>query len=292
MSRFHRTVAVTSGSGWLRWPRWLRTAAALFLTLAAALPALAGQVALTWDADTDPLVTGYYVYYGTTSHSYPSKIDAGNATSGVVPSLAVGQTYFFAVTAYNALKVESPYSNEVSAAIPSPPPAQTGIASSPNPAALGASVTFTATVSGTAPTGNVTFTDGGTTIAGCAAVALVGSGNIRTAICATSSLATGTHSIVARYNGDTANGASSSSALSQVISAAVSTTTLASSLNPSTFGGNVTFTATVTGTRADGQRQLQGWSLVDRRLLRGSPERQRQFAHGSVHDGGLCGGHA
>ncbi len=266
MSRIHRTVAVTSRCGW---PRWLRNAAALLIALAAALPALAGQVALTWDADTDLSVTGYYVYYGTASHNYASKIDAGKTTSGVIPSLAVGQTYFFAVTAYNALKVESPYSNEVSATIPSPPPAQTGIASSTNPAALGASVTFTATVSGTAPTGNVTFTDGGTTIAGCAAVVLSGSGNIRTAICATSSLPTGTHSIVARYNGDAGNGASSSSAISQVISAAVSITTLVSSLNPSTSGANVTFTATVTGSAPtgnvnfkDGATSIAGCSAV------------------------------
>ena len=266
MSSFHSIDAVTSRSGWLR---WLQTAAALLIALASALPALAGQVALTWDADTDPSVTGYYVYYGTASHSYPSKVDAGNAISRVISSLNVGQTYFFSVTAYNAQKTESPYSNEVSATIPSPPPAQTGIASSANPAALGASVTFTATVSGTAPTGNVTFSDGGTTIAGCGAVALGGSGNIRTALCATSSLASGTHSIVARYNGDTGNGASSSSALSQVISSATSTTSLASSLNPATVGTSISFTATVTGSAPtgsvnfkDGAASVTGCSAV------------------------------
>ena len=61
---------------------------------------------------------------------------------------------------------------------------------------VGTSVTFTATVTGVAPTGSVNFTDGGTSIAGCSAVALTGSGNTRTAACSTSALTAGTHSIV------------------------------------------------------------------------------------------------
>jgi hypothetical protein len=80
-------------------------------------------------------------------------------------------------------------------------------------------VTFTATVVGTAPTGNVNFTDGGTSIAGCAAVALSGIGNTRTAACSTSSLSAGSHSIVAAYGGDAGNATSSSAALSQVVNA-------------------------------------------------------------------------
>ena len=45
-------------------------------------------------------------------------------------------------------------------------------------------------------------------------------GNPRTASCSTSSLAKGTHSIVANYAGDAGNAASSSTPLSQVITAA------------------------------------------------------------------------
>ncbi len=127
----------------------------------------------------------------------------------------------------------------------------TTLASSANPSAVGASVTFTASVTGLAPTGNVNFTNGGVSIAGCSAVALAGSGNTRTAACSTSALAAGTRSIVAAYGGDAGNLASTSSTLSQVVKAA-STTTLASSLNPSTSGANVTFTATVTATAPTG----------------------------------------
>jgi hypothetical protein len=55
-----------------------------------------------------------------------------------------------------------------------PAPTTTTLASSLNPAQVGASVTLTATVNGTTPTGNVGFTDNGNAIAGCTAVALTG----------------------------------------------------------------------------------------------------------------------
>src|SRR5205814_776992 len=64
----------------------------------------------------------------------------------------------------------------------------TAMTSSLNPATVGAAVTFTATVTGTEPTGSVNFTDGGSTLAGCGAVALSGVGNTRTATCSSSAL--------------------------------------------------------------------------------------------------------
>jgi hypothetical protein len=101
-----------------------------------------------------------------------------------------------------------------------PPPSSTALGSSLNPSTVGSSVTFAATVTGTNPTGNVAFTDGGNAISGCSSVALTGSGNVRTAPCTTSALSQGTHSIVAAYAGDAGNAASSSSPLSQVVNAA------------------------------------------------------------------------
>ncbi len=96
-----------------------------------------------------------------------------------------------------------------------PPPAIVTLNSSVNPSSLGMPVAFTATVAGTAPTGSVNFTDGASSIAGCSAVALAGSGNSRMAQCTTSSLTAGAHSIVAAYGGDSANGGSNSTTLSQ-----------------------------------------------------------------------------
>jgi hypothetical protein len=127
----------------------------------------------------------------------------------------------------------------------------TTLASSANPSTTGASVTFTATVTGNAPTGNVNFTDGGTSIASCSAVALTGAGNSRTATCSTSALTAGSHNIVATYGGNAGNTGSASTTLAQVVKAA-SATGVASSANPSNVGVSVTFTATVTGNAPTG----------------------------------------
>jgi hypothetical protein len=80
------------------------------------------------------------------------------------------------------------------------------LVSSVNPAPLGVSISFTATLAPTlvsrpAPTGTVTFLDGSTAI-GSAAVVSSGSGNSATATFSLSTLATGTHEITASYGGD------------------------------------------------------------------------------------------
>lgn len=97
-----------------------------------------------------------------------------------------------------------------------PAPTTTALASSANPAVAGTTVALTATVTGAAPTGVVGFLDSGTAIAGCSAVTLTAA---RTAVCSTSVLVAGVHSIVAVYGGDVANATSSSAALSQVVNA-------------------------------------------------------------------------
>src|ERR1019366_5744741 len=61
----------------------------------------------------------------------------------------------------------------------------------------------------------------------------------------TSTLASGTHSITAKYNGSASFDGSTSAPVNQVVRVAT-TTTLTSSPNPSTYGQAVTFTATVT----------------------------------------------
>ncbi len=98
-------------------------------------------------------------------------------------------------------------------------PTTTTLASSLNPANVGVSVTFTATVNGAAPTGTVSFTSDGSPL--CSSVAFSGgSGNIKTAACSSSTLVAGSHSIVATYSGDAANQSSfNTPALSQTINA-------------------------------------------------------------------------
>jgi uncharacterized repeat protein (TIGR03803 family) len=115
------------------------------------------------------------------------------------------------------------------------------LVSSLNPAGTNQAVTFTATVAsqyGGAATGTVTFMAGAQSL-GSATV----SGNV--AALTTSFAIAGTYSITARYSGDSNNTGSTSAALSEQIITST-TTTLASSLNPSVVGQAVTFTASVT----------------------------------------------
>ena len=181
----------------------------------------------------------------------------GTAGNFFDAALLVGQTY--TDSTYNVrITVNSATATglNVTVAVGGAPPAPTTttMASSVNPSTVGASVTFTASVTGSSPTGNVNFTDGESSIAGCAAVSLTGTGNTRSAQCSTSALTQGTHSIVASYGGDSGNAASVSASLSQVVNAGSGGgTKLASSLNPAPVKQSVTFTATVTGTNPTGK---------------------------------------
>jgi hypothetical protein len=102
-----------------------------------------------------------------------------------------------------------------------------------------AAVTFTATLP-SAATGTVSFFDGTTKLG----TATLSSG---VATYATSSLAIGTHSITAVYNGDTNFGTVTSTALSQVITKATATVTVGGVPNPSVYVQSVTITIKVTG---------------------------------------------
>jgi sugar lactone lactonase YvrE len=130
----------------------------------------------------------------------------------------------------------------VSANFVKPATTVTLVASNLNPSIYGQSVILTATVTasdGTTATGKVTF-DNGTKSLGTATL----SGGV--AVITTSTLPAGTLTITASYDGDTTHVKSKSSALTQVVDQATSTTVVVSSLNPSTTGKLVKFTATVT----------------------------------------------
>jgi len=75
---------------------------------------------LEWDANTEPDIKGYRLYYGPASGNYTRSLDAGNNTTADLPELVAGLTYYFVVTAYNEAGLESPPSNEVVFTIPMP----------------------------------------------------------------------------------------------------------------------------------------------------------------------------
>ena len=74
----------------------------------------AQNVLLAWDASKSSTVAGYFLYCGNENAMYTNKIDIGNNTTASISGLQEGQTYHFAVTAYNSAGVESALSSDVS----------------------------------------------------------------------------------------------------------------------------------------------------------------------------------
>jgi hypothetical protein len=104
---------------------------AIFAVMAAFFAGLPGvaqtaqSVTLRWDANPEPDVAGYRVYYGTSSGKYSQSNDVGNVTGTTISNLTAGQTYYFVVTDYDTSGLESLPSNEVAYSVPSPTPTPT-----------------------------------------------------------------------------------------------------------------------------------------------------------------------
>jgi len=89
------------------------------------------------------------------------------------------------------------------------------LSTAPNPSTAGASVLITATVSGTTPTGTVTFTEGVTVL--CSAVAV--SSGVATCTLPVANRTVGSHNYIGSYSGDTSNAASTSLSFTHLINA-------------------------------------------------------------------------
>lgn len=97
--------------------------AAIFVL--AAVPASAQVYTLSWQANTDPLTSGYRVFAGTRSGVYRWNADVGNVTTVRIPDLTDAGTYFFAVRAYDHFGGMSDPSIEITFEVgpPGQPPA-------------------------------------------------------------------------------------------------------------------------------------------------------------------------
>lgn len=122
----------------------------------------------------------------------------------------------------------------------------TALTSSETAASFGTAVKLTATVAASSATGTVTFNEDS---------AQLGTGTLASGTTTftwnTASGDVGAHSMTAVYGGDSNDATSTSAAITETItntSGTATTTVLLSSQNPATYGGPLTFTATVTGT--------------------------------------------
>ena len=161
-------------------------------------------VSLTWSSAGG--ATAYNVKRSLTSGGAYTTVGTTSSTTYLDTTANNGTTYYYVVSATNG-SVESANSAEVSV-VPNMVVTTTTLAASPvSPDNYGTSVTLSATVAGSTPTGTVTFKDGSTTLG---TGTLNGSGQ---ASFVTTTLAVGTHQLTASYAGDYTFGPSVSAAL-------------------------------------------------------------------------------
>ena len=76
-------------------------------------PGGGGSAIVTWNANPESDLSGYQVFYGTSSRNYPNSISVGKVTSATINGLTVGTTYYFALKAVDTSGNFSGYSAEV-----------------------------------------------------------------------------------------------------------------------------------------------------------------------------------
>lgn len=90
----------------------------ILIGVAAIEKAHSSSIILDWQPSASSTVAGYDVYFGTTSGSYPYKVDAGKTTSVTISNLTPGVVYYLAATAYNAQGTQSALSQEIAFVVP------------------------------------------------------------------------------------------------------------------------------------------------------------------------------
>ncbi|HEV2198405.1 MAG TPA: Ig-like domain repeat protein [Bryobacteraceae bacterium] len=169
---------------------------------------------------------------------------AGGTVSFTISTLAQGTHSITAVYSGDANNAGST-SAAVNQVVNAKTVTTTTVTSSQNPSIIGASVTFTASVSPSAATGTVQFLDGATVLS----TGTLAGGTVSFT---TSTLAQGTHSITAVYSGDANNAASTSGTISQVVNKVSSTTGITTNPASPTVGQTVNLIASVTPATATG----------------------------------------
>ena len=215
------TATITSSSGQVK-----KSIAKNGARNKSAKPAVVGGT-VTWSEDTGcgstPVTSGYPGTATCTTTSLPIGTDAITAT------YAGDGGHIGSTGTLNGGQIVNAVAN-------------VGVTSTLNPSAYGQAVSFSATVTGSNPTGTVQFTIDGSAFG--SPVALVSGTAVSGSI---STLSVGNHSVAATYSGDANNGGSTGLLSGgQIVSDASTSLSLASSENPSHGGQAVTFTLTIT----------------------------------------------
>ena len=177
----------------------------------------------------------------TTIAACPGTLNAGVATCTTTFTTATTHSLTASYAGDATYAVSSgPLSEVVQAQVVT----TTTLTSGTNPSAPNASVTLTANVTGSSPSGDVTFYDGATNLGAIA----VSAGAASKSVTFTTN---GSHTLKAVYAGDTVNVTSTSSNLTQSVKSA-STIVLVSAPTTAYQSQNVVLTATVTGVSPTG----------------------------------------
>jgi uncharacterized repeat protein (TIGR01451 family) len=92
----------------------------LLILFGGTVEAATGSVTVAWDPNPEPTVAGYTLYFGLAPGVYDDSVDVGNVTTWTQDGLTVGQTYYFALSAYDASLGRSPLSREVNTTVGAP----------------------------------------------------------------------------------------------------------------------------------------------------------------------------
>ena len=72
-----------------------------------------------WDANPEPDIIAYRIYWGLVSRNYSDHVETGNVTAYTVcDSFRRGRTYYFSLTAINSAGLESDFSDELMYTVP------------------------------------------------------------------------------------------------------------------------------------------------------------------------------